>query len=394
MRKSVLVLLAAVLAGAPLFALDPGETELEFNGWVRYTNKATAFKVTEPSVSNFMLERGYVRLSHQWAPHLFTKFTVDIFGSDKYAEGATVRIKEAYLDYYLPIKDFNLTAGCQKHYFGLIYSWDYTNPEKQLADDRGIVASADYGITLNGFLPSGLGELQVGVYNGEGYKYAGKYVNTSPELLGNLRLTPFGGVQIGASVFSNESDRAHYKNDQSKGTLSSDKKKVFLPDTANKSRFGLAPMLRVAVGPNFSVTGEYIGYNYTREYGYYKADSAAGGKVTDSTRQVSTKKYEQSGIDVMPLLVLPGRKVEVFARFSMWERKEEHDGAMQVALDKSFMRYGAGFNYHFARRPSGKPGAAFQFAWSREQAKKEGSDPVDTFIAQLRLEWNRVFGNQ
>jgi hypothetical protein len=151
-------------------------------------------------------------------------------------------------------------------------------------------------------------------------------------------------------------------------------------------------MLRVALGP-LSVTGEYIMYNYTREYGYYAADSAAGGKVTDSTRQVSSKKYEQSGLDVMPLFVFPGRRVEVFGRYGMWERKEEHDGAMQVAEDKSFTRYGAGFNYHFARRPSGKLGAAFQFAWSREQSKKEGSDPVDTFIAQVRLEWNRLFGN-
>ncbi len=391
MKKTALVLLAAMLASTSLFALDPGQTELEYNGWARYTNKATAFKVTDPTTSAFNLERGYIRLSHQWAPHLFTKFTVDILSSDKYSDGASVRIKEAYLDYALPLKDFNFTVGCQKHYFGLVYSWDYTHPDKELSDDRSVAASSEYGATINGFLPSGLGELQLGVYNGEGYKYAGKYVNASPELLGNLRLTPLAGIQVGASAYTNAEDKSLYKNDQSKGTLSSDKKKVFLPDTANKSRLGLAPMLRLALGP-VSVTGEYIIYNYSREYSYYKADSAAGGTVTDSTKHVSTKKYEQSGLDLMPLFVLPGRKVEIFGRFSMWERKEEHDGAMQVAEDKSFTRYGAGFNYHFARRPSGKPGAAFQLAWSREQAKKEGTDPVDTFIAQFRMEWNRVFG--
>lgn len=58
------------------------------------------------------------------------------------------------------IPDFKFTAGVQKHYFGLIYSWDYTHPEKSLADDRSIYASADYGLNLNGYLPSGLGELK------------------------------------------------------------------------------------------------------------------------------------------------------------------------------------------------------------------------------------------
>jgi hypothetical protein len=36
----------------------------------------------------------------------------------------------------------------------------------------------------------------------------------------------------------------------------------------------------------------------------------------------------------------------------------------------------------------------FQFAWVREQALKEGTDPVDTFMAQFRFEWNHVLSAQ
>ncbi|MEO0073699.1 MAG: hypothetical protein ABIK43_03430, partial [candidate division WOR-3 bacterium] len=93
-------------------ALEPGETEFEHNGWFRYTNQSTSLKVTKPSVSRLALERGYVRLSHQWSSLFFTKFTLDFFSSDKYADGSTVRLKEAYADFVLPfLPDFTLTAG-------------------------------------------------------------------------------------------------------------------------------------------------------------------------------------------------------------------------------------------------------------------------------------------
>jgi hypothetical protein len=73
---------------------------------------------------------------------------------------------------------------------------------------------------------------------------------------------------------------------------------------------------------------------------------------------------------------------------------------MPVNLDKSLMRYGAGFNYHFVRRAGGsKPGVALQFAWVREQSRKEVEpgvkvDPVDTFMVQARFEWNHLFSAQ
>ncbi|MEO0080905.1 MAG: hypothetical protein ABIL25_01265 [candidate division WOR-3 bacterium] len=383
MRKA-LVFAALALFAAQGLALEPKQAELEHNGWFRYTNQSTSFGITNPDVSRFALERGYIRLSYQWSSQFFTKFTLDFFSSDKYAEGSTVRLKEGYADLALPLKDFNLTAGLQKHYFGLIYSWDYTHPDKSLADIQGIAASADYGLTVNGFLPGGLGELQLGLYNGEGYKYAGKYVNKSPELLANLRLTPFAGVMAGVSVFRNAEDHVAYKNDVAAGKLSTDRKKWLLPDTVNKGRMGLAPVVKFAFGP-VSLTGEYIIYNYTREFGYYTADSTTG-KIVDSTRLVSEKRYAQSGLDLIPLVSLAKRKFDVYARITTWERKE--DGTRNDA--KSSLSYGGGFNYHFIRREKGKPGLALQVAWTRNQTKAEGAKPTDTFIAQFRFEWAQI----
>jgi hypothetical protein len=395
MKRTVLALLLAILAAGSVYALDPGQTELEYNGWFRYMNQSTKFQVTKPTASRSLIERNYLRASHQWTTQLFSKLSLDFLSSSSYADGASVRIKEAYLDMALPIPDFTLTAGVQKHYFGLLYSWDYTHPDKSLADAQGVGASADYGVTVNGFLPKGLGELQLGAYNGEGYKITGAKNSTAPELLANLRLTPFAGVQIGASVFSKAKDFSAYQNNK-KGRNTGNTE-FQLGDTANMDRFGFAPMAKVAFGP-VSLTGEYIVYNYTRTFSYYALNADSTGTVTDSTLEEKSKDYAMSGIDLLPVVSLLNRKLEVFGRFSTWERKEQSGDSMPIALDKSLTRYGAGFNWYFLRRAGGsKPAAMFQLAWVRDQSRKKVDgvlvDPVDTFMAQFRFEWTHLWNS-
>ena len=396
MKKTVVATLLAILAAGSVYAIDPGQSELEYNGWFRYTNQSTNFKVTTPGVSRSNIERNYFRAAHQWTPDLYSKLTLDFLSSSNYADGASVRIKEAYLDMALPhVPDFVLTAGVQKHYFGEIYSWDYTHPDKSLADAQGVCASADYGVTVNGFLPKGLGELQLGVYNGEGYKVTGARNSTTPELLANLRLTPFAGVQVGASVFSKARDFSPYANNK-KGR-NADNTQYQLGDTTNMDRLAIAPMARVAFGP-VSLTGEYIIYSYTRKFSYYALNKDSTGAVTDSALTPNTKDYAMSGLDLLPVVSLMNRKLEVFGRFSTWQQKDQSGDSMPVNKAKSLMRYGAGFNWYFLRRAGGaKPAAMFQLAWVHEQsealkpAPATGKvDPTDTFMAQFRFEWNHV----
>lgn len=398
MRKSVVAMLLAILAAGSVYALDPGQSELEYNGWFRYTNQSSKFNITNPTASRSTLERDYLRAGHQWTSDLYSKLTLDFLSSSSYADGASVRIKEAYVDMATPLKDFNFTAGMQKVYFGEIYSWDYTHPDKELSDAQGVCSSADYGATINGFLPSGLGELQLGAYNGEGYKVTGAKNSTAPMLLGNLRLTPIAGFQIGASVFNKVKDFSPYAN--SAGKLSTDRHMWLNPDTANRNRLAFAPMAKVAFGPA-SLTGEYIMYKYTRNLSFYKADSASG-KVDSTSLTQSTKDYNMSGIDLLPVVTLMNHKLDVFGRFSTWLDKEQSGDSMPENKAKTMMQYGLGFNYHFLRRAGGsKPAVAFQFAWIRQQtdALKPGSttdkvDPTDTFMAQFRLEWNHVLSAQ
>jgi hypothetical protein len=394
MKKSVVAMLLAILAAGSVYAIDPGQSELEYNGWFRYTNQSKSFKVTDPTVSRSNIERNYFRAAHQWNSQFYSKLTLDFLSSSSYADGASVRIKEAYMDMALPIQDFNLTAGMQKHYFSEIYSWDYTHPDKSLADAQGVCASADYGVTVNGFLPSGLGELQLGAYNGEGYKVTGAKNSTAPELLANVRLTPLAGIQFGASVFSKAKDISSYANGTAK--RSADGNTFQLGDTANRNRLAISPMARVAFGP-VSLTGEYIMYSYTRKFSFYALNKDSSGAVTDSALTENTKDYAMSGLDLLPVVSLMSRKLEVFGRFSTWEQKEEQaDGTMAENQAKSLMRYGAGFNWYWLRRAGGsKPATMFQFAWVREQTNAEKSpgvkvDPTDTFIAQFRFEWNHV----
>ena len=396
MKKTVVAMLLAILAAGSVYALNPGESELEYNGWFRYTNQSSPFNVTNPTVSRSTIERNYLRASHQWTSKLFSKLSLDFLSSSSYADGASVRIKEAYLDMALPLKDFTLTAGVQKHYFGEIYSWDYTHPDKELADAQGVCASADYGVTVNGFLPSGWGELQLGAYNGEGYKVTGAKNSVSPELLANLRLTPIAGLQIGASVFNKVKDISAFADSVAKGKLSPDRKTWLQPDTANRKRLAIAPMAKVAIGP-VSLTGEYIMYSYTRDFSQYKADSATG-KVDSTTLTHKTKDYKMSGIDLFPVVTLLNQHLDVFGRFSTWQQKDQVGDSMPINKAKSLMRYGAGFNWHFLRRAGGsKPAVALQFAWIHEQSEAlkpapstSKVDPTNTFMVQFRMEWSHL----
>jgi len=386
MKKTVFVLLTALLAGSA-FALNKGETELENNGWFRYTAGTTNFDFANLTRSDFLLERGYIRLSHQWTTDLFSKMTVDVLSSSAYSDGASIRLKEAYVDYNLPLKETKFTAGLQKNYFSLIYSWDYTNLEKSLGDKEGVLASADYGLSLNGYLPKGLGEWQVGAYNGEGYKraYAANgLVNIDPQYIANLRLTPFAGVQLGSSVLLNKSDRSAFKNSTT-NYYKARSQQVALPDTASISRFGLAPMAKLAFGP-VSLLGEYIDFAYTRQYHYYASDTL--GAVTDSTKLASEKKYHQSGLSIVPVVSLLKKKLELVGRYDMWNVKAEGaDKSMALDSAKSHTLIGAGFNWHFARREKGKPGCELQLMWEREQAVNKAAKPKDQIMAQFRFEW-------
>ena len=383
MKKTVFVMLTVLLMTGSLLALNRGETELENNGWFRYTTVMPKFDFANATRGDFTLERGYIRLSHQWTNDLFSKMTVDVLSSSSYADGASIRLKEAYIDFGLPVPETKFTAGLQKNYFSLIYSWDYTNIEKSLADKEGVLASADYGLTLNGYLPKGLGEWEFGAYNGEGYKKvfatSVNQVNKVPAWVANLRLTPVGGITVGSSILYNAKDMSAYKNAAS---VRSGDTLRFNADTSDLGRLGIAPMAKVAFGP-VSVLGEYIIYNYKRDLTFFRMTKDSSGHVIDSTLNSKDKKYAMSGFSVVPVVSLLKKKLELVGRYDMWNVKADN---VKDTL-KSHTMYGVGANWHFARREKGKPGCELQVGWERQQPTAKSVKPTDTFMAQFRFEW-------
>lgn len=386
-RKSVIVVLTVLLMAGSLFALDKGQTELENDMWFRYTAVMPNFTLASATRGDFDLERGYVRMAHQFTSNLYTKMTVDVLSSSAYSDGASVRLKEAYIDYSLPLKDTKFTAGLQKNYFSLIYSWDYTNIEKSLADKEGVVASADYGLTLNGYLPKGFGEWQLGAYNGEGYKKAfsstaPNQVNLSPDFDANLRLTPIGGIQFGSSILYNKTDKSAYKDGASFRQGDSLR---FNGDTNNVNRLGIAPMAKVALGP-VSVLGEFIKYGYSRNLSYYRMTKDSSGHDTDSTLSTKDKKYAMNGFSIVPVVsLLKGKRLELVGRYDMWNVTS---GGVKDTLASHHM-YGIGANWHFVRRGN-KPGVELQVGWERQQPVATSVKPTDTFMVQFRYEWSSL----
>lgn len=186
-----------------------------FVGFRKLLKERIATEITNNKlVSNYLsLERGYLGLETKFTEQVKGRFTVDIFTTDKTYEyqvyslsdgtltsstksgsidGAGLKIKYAYVDFggFIPVKDMTLTAGMQKVYFGSIYDWSYTLIGKAPSDEHKVVNSSDLGITLNGFFPSGFGEYQLGIYNGEGYKKIGANVKENTDFAYLGKFTP------------------------------------------------------------------------------------------------------------------------------------------------------------------------------------------------------------
>jgi hypothetical protein len=207
-------------------------------------------------------------------------------------------------------------------------------------------------------------------------------------VLASFRLAPYPWFQLGGSIFTKPRDFSPYKNNnpgRNYGNTS-----YASGDTANADRLGSAPMARFVLGP-FSITGEAISYGYTRQSSYYVLTKDGEGNVVDSTRHESWKKYAMQGADVLSVLSVLSRKVELFGRYSVWQEQEMYRGSMVENKDGSHVRYGAGFNYSILGQTGGNhPALALQFAWIHEQSQRETSpgvkaDPTDTFIAQVRV---------
>jgi len=379
---------AALCLMCLVHSLSALDTKLSGEFWGRLTNETAKYKdasgnyVNKNAKNYFSLERGYLGLETTFTTNTKARFTVDMFSSDathQYPtdlvvpvdtlksgslDGAGLKLKYGYVDFanLFPVPDLNLTVGLQKTYFGTIYDWNYTLIEKAPTDLYKVVNSSDYGVTLNGFVPHGLGEYALGIYNGEGYKKVGGSLadNISFAYLANLRLTPIPGITLGGSYMTNSAGR----------------EKALSGDAANgkyEEQSLLDGLGRFAYGP-VDLWLEYIAKDV-------------------SFPQATGKDYTATGLSVMPVLNLKPMldlPVELIGRYDRWDESDRPsiDKARSL-LDTIIL----GVNYNFLPDSSDVPQMAVQlnYADRKYDADKSSSDYAegkkDSSQIMLQLKW-------
>ncbi len=365
MKTYFLILMTAlVLALAiPTTALAQ-ETSIGGEFWARWTleNGKSAADSTDITKKNFFaLDRGYVDLRTTFTQNIKARFTVDMFSTDALADGAGLKLKYAFLDFanLIPVPDMNLSAGLQKVYFGSIYDWNYSLIGKAPTDEYKVANSADYGVTLNGYLPAGWGEYAVGLYNGEGYKNFGTNLknNIRMEYLANLRVTPIPGVTVGASYMTNSVEREKVMADNT-------------PNAAYQDQKLMDFVARLAYGP-VDIWGEYI----SKDVVY---PNAVG------------KDYTATGITVIPTLSLMsiiGKDIQVIGRFDRWD---ETDNASNKNLLNAVT---GGINFNTLHDDSANPQLQVQLNVTSKtydadnSASSYGNKMKDSLQTMLQLKW-------
>jgi hypothetical protein len=333
-----------------------------WNRWTMENGKAAGDSTDAVLRSNFSLERGYIGIEPKFSEKVKGRFTVDIFSTDLIKDGAGLKLKYAYLDFanMLPIPDLTATIGLQKVYFGTIYDWNYSLIGKDPSDEYKLANSADYGLSLNGYIPGGWGEYALGIYNGEGYKNYGANLkdNIDPAFLANLRVTPVGGITIGGSVMTNGSERKFKLADAS-------------ANSSYNTQMLFAGVFRAAYGP-IDIWTQYL------------------GKQVRYSDAYSNKDYDANAISIFPTLKLKniiGRDIEILGR---WDRWDETDNPSAKNLLTAVT---AGVNYNFMHDEAANPAMQIQLNYTGKSYSEADSAPAyanglkDTNTLMLQFKW-------
>lgn len=361
MRKLLLVLFLGIILVPTMLS-----AELKISGemWNRWTmDSSQGYDGNDVTTRNsFSLERGYFGLEKKFTETTKGRFTVDMFSTDALKDGAGLKLKYAYVDFagLTPVNDLIVTAGLQKVYFGTIYDWNYTLIGKAPSDEYKLANSADYGLSVNGYLPNGMGEYAVGVYNGEGYKNWGSNLkdNTDMSYLANLRLTPITGVTVGGSFMTNSVERDKKLAD---GTLNSSYNEQTLLDG----------VLRLAYGP-VDLWAEYL------------------SKDVKYLSDFSSKDYTANAIMLMPIVSLAEYlpiDMQVVGRFDQWDETDN------TANKNLLTAITAGLNYNFLHDDSAVPAMQLQLNYttkSYDEAKSAAAfanGKKDSDQLMLQLKW-------
>jgi len=321
--------LVTVLCGTCLLtSFAYGEsTKLSLHVWNRHTLTMIGDSIKENASA---IKRGYLSIKHKFTDKIKARFTLDFFSSDDYKYGAGIKLKYGYIDIERPIAipSAKLTFGLIKTYFGKTYDWTYPTITKVLEEKEKLIASADYGIAIFGYLPRGYGEYALSILNGEGYKKTGDKVNIHPAYVANVRVIPIPGITIGGSLFYEKAGIGEYEN-----------------------RLLYAGMVQLIRRP-FNLWVEYL--------------RKSGGSTSEGYMVVS----------IFNLRETIGRMVELVARYDKWDEDihQSNDAHSRIIV---------GSNWHMLPPHKGKPTLMLQVNWEHTEFEN-ANKPEDRVMLQLR----------
>ena len=353
--KRLIVLLCLGVIILPVMAQEIKLTGEMWNRWTLERGKKNVAEEISIMRNNLSLERGYLGLEPKFSDAVKGRFTVDIFSTDLVKDGAGLKIKYAYLDFskLLPIPDMTTTIGLQKVYFGSIYDWDYTLIGKAPTDEYKFANSADYGITVNGFIPGGWGEYALGLYNGEGYKNYGTNLkdNIEPAFLANLRVIPVAGLTLGGSFMLNSSERSDSLNGV--GDNPKYNEQVLMDAYA-----------RAAYGP-LTLTGEYM----TKDVTY---PNKPANDMSANCASVNA---------VLKLKTLVEKDIDLLVRF---DRSDPTDSDKDENIVTAIT---GGVNYNFMHDDSSNPAMQLQLNFTNKSNSVENEKNFNSSALMLQLKW-------
>ena len=381
LKKTVLKIALTFLTWAVSLQAIP--TNISGELWNRYTITRASGITTS---NYFSFERGYLRFEPVFTDKIKGRFNLDFFSSDKYNDGAGLKVKYAYLEFaqLIPIKESKVTIGMDKTYFGIIYDWEYPVIDKALEDKQGVISSADYGITFSGYIPKGFGEYAIALYNGEGYTKTQSKVNKNFAPVFNLRISPIAGVTLGGSILFDKPGFLGLISRTSSGTGNTLRAESTWKNVFDK-RLAYAGVTKLAFGP-VEIWGEYLfnQYDSTIHKTITYADTLKQDSVLDNSYT-----YKSSGYSVTPIISLKsliGFDGELVGRYDFWDSNTQVKSYAASTMT-------AGFNYNFLRDASYAPSLTLQLNWQRKSYKKEDATladkkPEDTYGIQLKWKFS------
>jgi hypothetical protein len=207
------------------------KSAVKFSGVIYTYYQFTTNGTDGNNFNKFDLDRAYLTAKANLSDNTRLQFTTDVYrqtdtSKNAFYAGVAIRVKFAFAE-YLPASDVAVRIGMiPTHWQGLVDGlWKYRVLTANITDNTraGYNASADLGASASYTLPSKLGEIFVGIFNGSGY--SSPEANRFKDFALRATLTPLAGQPLTLAAYyykgGNESKIKQYLGKDRWGALAS-----------------------------------------------------------------------------------------------------------------------------------------------------------------------------